>query len=130
MPSSREPEPTPNRPTPESLATLSLAQVLRALGMETAAAHLDAAATKAIARQESPLSLLDALMREELRAQLERRAQQAIKRSAIFPLTTLDGFDFDYPRSIDRDLVTRAASLDFVREKANCVFIGPSGLTT
>lgn len=128
MPSSREPEPTPNRPTPESLATLSLAQVLRALGMETAAAHLDTAATKAIARQDSPLSLLDALMREELRAQLERRAQQALKRSGIFPLTTLDGFDFDYPKSIDRDLVTRAASLDFLRDKANCVFIGPSGV--
>jgi DNA replication protein DnaC len=105
-----------------------LAQVLRALGLETAASRLDAAAGKAIARQESPLAFLDALMREELRAQLERRAQVALKRSGIFPLTTLDSFDFDYPKSIDRELVLRAAALDFIRERANCVFVGPSGV--
>jgi len=130
MPSSSDPPnpPSPTPPTPDSLATLSLAQVLRALGLETAATRLDGAAGKAIARQESPLSLLDSLMREELRAQLERKAQLALKRSGIFPLTTLDGFDFDYPKNIDRDLVTRAASLDFIREKANCVFVGPSGV--
>jgi DNA replication protein DnaC len=126
MPSSNAP--TNPTPTPDSLATLSLAQVLRALGLDTAASHLDAAAGKAIARQDSPLSLLDGLMREELRAQLERRAQLALQRSGLFPLTTLDSFDFDYPKSIDRDLVLRAASLDFLRDKANCVFVGPSGV--
>jgi len=126
MPSSNDP--TNPMPTPDSPNTLSLAQVLRALGLDAAASHLDAAAGKAIARQDSPLSLLDGLMREELRAQLERRAQLALKRAAIFPLTTLESFDFDYPKSIDRDLVRRAASLDFIREKANCVFVGPSGV--
>jgi DNA replication protein DnaC len=126
MPSSNDP--TNPTPTPDSPNTLSLAQVLRALGLDAAASHLDAAAGKAIARQDTPLSLLDGLMREELRAQLERRAQLALKRAGIFPLTTLDSFDFDYPKSIDRDLVLRAASLDFLRDKANCVFIGPSGV--
>jgi DNA replication protein DnaC len=130
MPSSGAPQnPTsPTSATPETLATLSLAEVLRALGLDAAASRLDAATGKAIARQESPTSLLDALMREELRVQLERRAQLALKRSAIFPLTTLDNFDFDYPKTIDRDLVQCAASLDFIREKANCVFVGPSGV--
>jgi DNA replication protein DnaC len=122
MPSSSDP--TNPTPTPDSPSTLSLAQVLRALGLDAAASHLDAAAGKAIARQDSPLSLLDGLMR----AQLERRAQLALKRAGIFPLTTLDSFDFDYPKSIDRDLVLRAASLDFLRDKANCVFVGPSGV--
>jgi len=128
MPSSSENPTSPTPPTPDSLASLSLAGVLRALGLHDAAARLEAAAGKAIARQESPLSFLDTLMREELRAQLERRAQLALKRSGIFPLTTLDSFDFDYPKSIDRDLVQRAAALDFIREKANCVFVGPSGV--
>ena len=59
---------------------------------------------------------------------MQRRAQQALKRSGIFPLSTLDGYDFAYPKSIDRDLCLRAASLDFIREKANCVFLGPSGV--
>jgi DNA replication protein DnaC len=107
---------------------MSLGEVLRALGLHHAAAQLDVATGKAIARHDSPTSLLDHLMREELRAQLEQRAVRALKRAAIFPLTTLDSFDFDYPKQIDRDLVARAATLDFVHDKANCVFIGPSGV--
>lgn len=108
--------------------TLSLQDILRHLGLDHAAANLDAASAKAIARNDSPLTLLDRLMREELRVQTERKTQAAIKRSAIFPLTTLDGFDFDFPKSIDKDLVLRAAALDFIKERANVVFVGPSGV--
>jgi len=123
---------SPNLPRtpglPDDLQTLSLAEVLRALGLDHAASQLDAATQKAIARNDSPTSLLDSLMREQLRIHAQSRAQQALKRSGIFPLTTLDTFDFTYPKSIDRDLCLRAASLDFIREKANCVFLGPSGV--
>jgi DNA replication protein DnaC len=125
MPSSRTP---PTTPTSDDVAALSLAEVLARLGLAHAASLLDAASKKAITRNESPTSLLDHLMREELRVQLEHRAALAVKRSGLFPLTTLDTFDFAYPRSIDRDLVMRAASLDFIREKTNCVFVGPSGV--
>jgi DNA replication protein DnaC len=119
-----------NRRTPPGtdIATLSLADVLRALGLEHAASSLDGAAQKAIARAEPPTSLLDHLAREQLRRTLEERAQSAIRRSAIFPLTTLDTYDFNYPRQIDRDTVQRAAGLGFVEEKANVVFLGPSGV--
>lgn len=108
--------------------TLSLAEALRALGLHHAASILDVASQKAIARNDSPTSLLDHLVREELRVQTEHRAQLALKRSTIFPLTTIDAFDFDYPKQIDRELVLRAAALDFLAEKANCVFVGPSGV--
>jgi DNA replication protein DnaC len=108
--------------------TLSLAEVLRALDLDYAASILDAATGKAIARNDSPTALLDHLMREQLRVRLEDRAQRALKRSAIFPLTTLDAYDFDYPKSIDRDVVTKAATLEFLDDKANVVFVGPSGV--
>lgn len=32
------------------------------------------------------------------------------------------------PTSIDRDVVERAATLDFVRERCNVVLVGPSGV--
>lgn len=108
--------------------TASLAQILDALGLDHAAALLDTAAQKAITRNDPPTALLEYLMREQLRVQIERRAQDALRRSAIFPLSSLDTFDFDYPKSIDRDLVMRAAALDFIEEKTNCVFVGPSGV--
>lgn len=128
MPSSNQKPSTPPTQTSHDLATLSLAEVLRALGLDHAASILDVTTAKAISRNDSPTSLLDHLMREELRVQSERRAQLALRRSAIFPLTTVDTFDFDYPKSIDRDLVLRSATLDFVRDKTNCVFVGPSGV--
>lgn len=126
MPSSIESN--PDRPTAEAIATLSLADVMGALGLRHAQSELDVAMQKAIARADSPVSLLDHLMREELRVQLENRAKAALKRSAIFPMTTLDAYDFDYPKQIDRDVVAKAATLDFVRQKTNCVFVGPSGV--
>ena len=120
--------PTPSPATNDLVTTLSLAEVLRALGLEHAASLLDVATQKAITRNDSPTTLVDHLMREELRVQTERRAQLALKRAAIFPLTTLDAFDFDYPKQIDRDLVMRAASLDFIDDRTNCIFVGPSGV--
>lgn len=114
--------------SPELVASMSLEDALRALGLEHAAANLEAAQQKAIARNASPISLLDHLIREELRAQIEKRAKSALKRAAIFPLSTIDTYDFSYPKQIDRALVNKAATLDFVREKANVVFVGPSGV--
>jgi len=67
-------------------------------------------------------------MRDQLRTHLEDRARSSIKRSAIFPLTTLDAYDFLHPEHIDKDVVMRAACLDFVRDRANVVFVGPSGV--
>ena len=127
MPSSMLP-PRPPSPISSDLGALSLGEVLRALGLDHAADLLGPASQKAIARSEPPTSLLDHLMREELRVQVELRARTALKRSGIFPLTTLDAYDFNYPKSIDRDVVMRAAGLDFVRERTNCVFVGPSGV--
>lgn len=114
--------------TPEMVGVLGLADVLRSLGLSHAAGQLDESTKKAIARSDSPLSLLDGLMREVLRARTEARARIALRRSQIFPITTLDSYDFDFPKQIDRVQVERAATLDFVREKTNVVFVGPSGV--
>ncbi|GAC1647406.1 MAG: IS21-like element helper ATPase IstB [Candidatus Dormibacteraceae bacterium] len=114
--------------TSDSAQTLSLADVLQALGLDHAASILDAATGKAISRNDSPTALLDHLAREQLRVQCERRAQNALKRSGIFPLTTLDTYDFSYPKSVDKDAVMKAASLQFLADKTNCVFLGPSGV--
>jgi DNA replication protein DnaC len=115
-------------PTTTDLATLSLEQVLRALSLEHAATQLDDLSQKAISRSATPTWLLDALMREQLRFSTEHRARLALRRSGIFPLTSLSTYDFDYPKSVDRELCHRAATLEFLKDKANIVFIGPSGV--
>jgi len=115
-------------PTVNDLSTLSLPQVLEALGLGHAAEQLEELTQKAIARAAPPSWLLDSLMREQLRFVVERRAKLALGRSGIFPLTSFASYDFDYPTSIDRELCHRAATLEFLADKANIVFIGPSGV--
>jgi hypothetical protein len=89
---------TPINPTTSDLAQkLALTDVLRSLGLEHAAASLDTALQKAIARNDSPSSVIDYLMRDQLRVHLEDRARTAVKRSCIFPVTTLDTYDFNDP---------------------------------
>lgn len=125
---SSSPTRNPTLNLPSDLSILSLEEVLKALGLDYAASQLDAAKGKAIARNDSPVGLLDGLMREQLRVLAEARAKSALRRSAIFPLSTMEAYDFAYPKSIDKDLVMRAATLEFVKEKSNVVFIGPSGV--
>lgn len=119
----------PTTPTNTDLAAaLALADVLRALGLEHAAQSLDAALQKAIARNDSPSAVVDHLMRDQLRVHLEDRARTSVKRSLLFPVTTLDTYDFSRPTEIERELVERAATLGFVRDRTNIVFVGPSGV--
>jgi DNA replication protein DnaC len=113
---------------PNDLSALALTDVLSALGLEHAAQELDSATRKAISRNDSPTALLDGLMREQLRVLTERRAKQALKRSGLFPLTSFDTSDFTSPKRIDTDLCLKAATLQFIEEKTNCVFVGPSGV--
>lgn len=113
---------------PQDILRLGLHDILKELGLTRAAAELEPASKKAIARQDPPTALLDHLMREELRSRLETRAQWAIKRAHIFPQTSLDTYDFNFPTKIDREAVDKAATLDFIRTKTNVVFVGPSGV--
>jgi DNA replication protein DnaC len=119
---------TPTTTQTPDITTLSLEQVLRALALEHAASQLDEFSQKAITKAATPSWLLDALMREQLRFVTEHRAKLALRRSCIFPLTSIATYDFDYPKSIDRELCSRAATLEFLKDKANIVFIGPSGV--
>jgi chromosomal replication initiation ATPase DnaA len=92
----------PTTPPSELATALSLAEVMRALGLDHAASILEPATAKAIANNDSPTTLLDQLMREQLRVQSEHGAQMA--------------------------LVHRTATLDFVKDRSNVVFVGPSGV--
>ncbi|MGC2373139.1 MAG: IS21-like element helper ATPase IstB [Solirubrobacteraceae bacterium] len=59
----------------------------------------------------------------------EQRALENRLRLAGFPQTkTLEEFDFDAQPTLDRRLIEELATLRFVQEKANVLFIGPPGV--
>lgn len=58
------------------------------------------------------------------RRNLERRTRGA----RLGSVTTMDRFDWSHPRTIDRPLVERLLTLDFVDAAENVLFRGPSGV--
>lgn len=68
--------------------------------------------------------LLDA----EVRARRERRIGERLKKSGLpEPRTSLDSYDWNFPKSIDRARIMALSRLDFVTEHRNVIVTGPSG---
>lgn len=77
-----------------------------------------------------------ALTNAGVRAARRRRDLRASPSQSRAPLSIRNAqhdeghrpFEWDWPRTIDRDLVERLITLDFVDEKHSVLFRGPSGL--
>ncbi|MGD9724335.1 MAG: ATP-binding protein [Pirellulales bacterium] len=76
----------------------------------------------------APLDLLSVLVADELTRRahrlLERRRKQARFRDAG---KTLDTFDFDFNRKLDRALIYQLATARFIAEHADVLLLGPPG---
>ena len=105
-----------------------LSEGLRALGFRTspeAQAALFTHATK------SRLSLVEALEQLIALERKEREARNLLARTRLAALgkfKPLDRFDWNHPRSIDRQLYELLLSLDFLREGHNVLVRGQSGV--
>ena len=62
--------------------------------------------------------------RERNRRGFERRVRNA----RIGPFKSLADFDWQWPKQIDRQLISDQLQLDFVRDKSNIVLLGGSGV--
>lgn len=102
--------------------------------------HLDYLQLAHIKSQHSPLAQEAARQKwdhqEYLRRLIEgeflERRQKSIQRrikAARFPvLKTLDDFDWNWPRKINRMQIQNLFRLEFIEQKANVVFLGTAGL--
>lgn len=101
------------------LATLRLAAAAEALPAE-----LDAARGKDV----SHTAFLERLLRIEVAA-TEARRQASLARFACLPAPwRIADFDYDAQPSVDRKLVEELASLRFLEDATNVLFIGPPGV--
>ncbi|HEY1997314.1 ATP-binding protein, partial [Paraburkholderia sp.] len=57
-----------------------------------------------------------------------RSLQRRIRAAKLGDFKSLDDFDWQWPKRIDRVAVNELMSLEFVREATNAVFIGPNGV--
>jgi DNA replication protein DnaC len=90
--------------------------------------HFEALADAAAKENWTHLGYLSALAEGEAALRRDRSVQRRIA-AARFPVVkTLDGFNWTWPRSIDRLQVQHLFHLNFIRKKENVVFLGGVGV--
>jgi DNA replication protein DnaC len=101
-----------------------LTRALKAPTLRTSAARL---AERARAESWTHEEFLVACLQREVAARESHGGEGRI-RAARFPARkSLEEFDFDHARGLNRDTVAHLGTLDFVTARDNVVFLGPPG---
>lgn len=101
---------------------------LAALKLTWMGEHYEALLNEAITKKTGPLEYLAELLRGEHQTRTQRGIERRIK-AARFPVEkTLDTFKWQWPTELDRQQVEHLASLRFVPNAGNVVFVGPVGV--
>ena len=107
---------------------VELDRALRQLRLSGMAAVLDTRLRQAQAEKMVPIDLVSALVADELHRRqdrlLERRHKLARFRD---PERSLDTFDFDFNKKMNRALVYELATARFIAQRDDVLFLGPPG---
>src|SRR5437016_3328867 len=107
---------------------IEMNRALRQLRLGGMAAVLETRLRQAQAEAMSPMDLIACLVSDELTRRserlLERRRKQACFRD---PQATLDNFDFDFNKKMNRSLVFDLATGTFILQHHDALFLGPPG---
>lgn len=71
---------------------------------------------------------LEALIDDEANAKQQRASERRVKQARFPYVKTVDNFDWNHPKKINRDLVRHLFSLGFLENCANVAFLAPPGL--
>jgi DNA replication protein DnaC len=111
--------------TPESD---SLNKLLLRLQLPFIRANYHELAQTAVEQGWGPLDYLQHLIEGEVSRREDKSLTQRIRR-ARFPLTkTLDQFQWNWPKKINRPQVQNLFRLNFIEQKSNAIFLGGVGL--
>jgi DNA replication protein DnaC len=92
------------------------------------AATLEPRIIQAQADHMAPLDLISALVQDELQRRQDRLLERRVKRAGFRDVgKTLDTFDFDFNRKLDRPMVFDLAAGHFITKHEDVLFLGPPG---
>lgn len=83
---------------------------------------------QAIDGQWSYLAFLERLLEDEVERRAQKQLALRLRRAAVGSSKTLEGFDWQFNASINRQQVLQLASGAYVRERRNVLIYGPSGV--
>ena len=101
---------------------------LEILNMKNTSLILDNYLEKAIHDKKNIVEILDYLLAEEAKTKKNRAVENQIKMSGFPYRKTLEQFDFDFQPSINKEQIMELATMRFVENKENVVFLGTPGV--
>jgi DNA replication protein DnaC len=105
-----------------------LLRALRQLGLSGMAESLEARLLQAQADHLPPADFLALLVQDELTRRADRLLARRLKEAQLRDADkTLDGFDFDFNKKMDRRLAFELATGRFLTRHEDAVFLGPPG---
>jgi DNA replication protein DnaC len=107
---------------------VELDRALRQLRLSGMADALEARLRQAQAEKMAPIDLVSALVSDELLRRQDRLLARRIKNAGFRDVDkTLDSFDFDFNKKMNRRLVFDLAAGRFVTQHEDALFLGPPG---
>ena len=111
-----------------ALSYESLKVNLDKLKLTTAFAALDNILEAGRVEEYSTVEIMDKLLDTELKARQQRRVEINFKFAGLPYKRSLEEFDFSAQPSLDEELISRLATLSFIEEGSNILFLGPPGV--
>jgi DNA replication protein DnaC len=107
---------------------IELQRALRQLRLSGIADILDTRLLEAQSEKLAPIDFLSVLVNDELLRRQDRLLARRIKQAAFRDAgKTLDGFDFDFNKRMNRKLVFQLATGRFIEQREDGLFLGPPG---
>jgi len=115
-------------PAPTTTRTPDLKEQLAQIGLVALGDCIDDFLARASKGRFSPRQVVEEIVRLELTEGAKRSLERRLERSRIGRFKPIADFDWNWPKKIERDVVERALTLDFVEEHRNLVLLGANGV--
>lgn len=109
-------------------ATNDLAAQLSNVGLRAVPSTLDDFVARATQARWSPRQILEGLAQLEMQERSRRGLERCLRLSGIKSFKPMADFNWSWPTRIERDVIERAFTLDFLSEARNLVLVGRNGL--
>jgi DNA replication protein DnaC len=105
----------------------ALRTALKELRLSGTAQSLEVRLQEAAGNGLTHTEFLELVLQDELLVRKERQIQRRVKAAMFRELKTLEDFDWQFNSSIKRKQIFDLASCRFIRERRDCLFLGPPG---
>lgn len=104
-----------------------LRKSLEVLGLTHTASQLEEYLAWATRERPSPSALLSRVFEEQAGLRLERRIERRLERAGLPVRKTLEGFDWDFQKGVDRSTMQELGALLWVERAEDLLLTGKSG---